>query len=102
MAEISEMMGKLYKLQKDLKQTAEELEKEIITTGAGRGAVKVTMNGQFKLLDLQIDPTKISLNDTNELANLIKTAVSDAIDKVQQASQNKMKFLTDQLKIPGL
>lgn len=102
MAELSEMMNKLYKLQSDLKETTQELAKETVTTGAGMGAIKITMNGQFKVLDVQIDPSKAPLNDANELANLIKTAFSDAIDKVMQISQKKMKALTDQLKMPGL
>ncbi|GEM_PF-749479 len=102
MGEIGEMMNKLYQIQKDIKQTADELSKEIITTGSGRGAVKIKMNGQFKLLDLEIDPGLAPMNNAKELSEMIKTAMGEAIEKAQMVSQNKMKNITDHLKIPGL
>ncbi|MFA5104614.1 MAG: YbaB/EbfC family nucleoid-associated protein [Candidatus Margulisiibacteriota bacterium] len=103
MGEIAaEMMSKLFKMQKDIKQTAEALEKEIITTGAGRGAVKATMNGQFKLLNLEIDPALAPMNDVKQLSEMIKSVIAEAIEKTQVVSQNKMKSITDNLKIPGL
>jgi len=102
MGEIGEMMSKLYQIQKDIKQTADELAKEVITTGTGRGAIKITMNGQFKVLDLEIDPSLAPMNDAKELSEMIKTVLSEAIEKAQMISQNKMKSITDHLKIPGL
>ncbi len=102
MGEIGEMMSKLYQIQKDIKQTADELGKEVFTTGAGRGAVKVTMNGQFKLIDLEIDPSTAPMNDAKQLAEMIKSAFAEAIEKAQMISQSKMKNITDHLKIPGL
>lgn len=102
MGEIGEMMNKLLQMQKDIKQSAEELAKEIINTGTGRGAVKVTMNGQFKILNLEIDPALAPMNDAKQLSEMIKTAVSEAIEKTQMVAQSKMKFVTDHLRIPGL
>ncbi len=96
------MMGRLYQIQKDIKQSASELAKEIITTGAGRGAVKIKMNGQFKLLDLEIDPSLAPLNDAKQLSELIKTALAEAIEKAQAVSQSKVKSIADSLKLPGL
>ena len=102
MGEIGEMMGKLYQIQKDIKQTADELAKEIVTTGTGRGAIKITMNGQFKLLDLEIDPALAPMNDAKQLSEMIKVALAEAIEKAQIISQSKIKNITDHLKIPGL
>ncbi|MFC2048388.1 YbaB/EbfC family nucleoid-associated protein, partial [Chloroflexota bacterium] len=66
------------------------------------GAVKVTINGQQKILSIKISPEVIDPNNVEHLEGLVLKAVSEAITKSQKLAANQLGGLTGGLKIPGL
>ena len=90
-----ELKSKLDKAQKELKNLVVEGE-------AGKGAVKVTINGQQKILSIKIDPEVINPNKAKDLEKLILKAIEEASDKSQKMAARQLKDLTGGLKIPGL
>ncbi len=90
-----ELKSKLDKAQKELKNT-------IVEADAGRGAVKVSINGQQKILSVKISPEVIDPNKEQRLEELVLRAVNDAIDKSQKVAAKQLKGLAGGLKIPGL
>src|SRR3989304_1500363 len=90
-----ELKSKLDKAQKELKNMVVEGE-------AGKGAVKVTINGQQKILSIKIDPEVINPNKAKDLEKLILKAIEEASDKSQKMAARQLKDLTGGLKIPGL
>ncbi|MBI4268121.1 MAG: YbaB/EbfC family nucleoid-associated protein, partial [Chloroflexi bacterium] len=67
-----------------------------------KGLVKVTINGQQKILSIEISPKAIDPTNPKRLEELVLKAVSDALAKSQKAAAKQLGSLTGGLKIPGL
>ena len=90
-----ELKSKLDKAQKELSNT-------IIEADSGKGAVKVTINGQQKILSIKISPKVIDPSKPEHLEGLVLKAISEATTKSQKLAAKQLKSLTGGLKIPGL
>ncbi len=80
----AKLLMKARKLQK-------ELQKEIITTEAGDGAVKVDITGEQKIKKIHIDPEAINLDDIGQLEMWVEEAVKDAVNQSQKLAAEKMQ-----------
>jgi hypothetical protein len=89
-------------LQARLAKAQEELANITVEASSGGGAVKITMNGQQKILTVKISPEVINPEDAELLEDLVLTAVGEAIAKSQEAAAKHLGGLTGGLKIPGL
>jgi len=90
-----ELKSKLDKAQKELGKT-------IIEADSGKGAVKVTINGQQKILSIKISPQVIDPQKPEHLEQLVLKAISEATAKSQKLAAKQLKGLTGGLNIPGL
>ncbi|SDM16384.1 hypothetical protein SAMN04488692_11920 [Halarsenatibacter silvermanii] len=96
------MMQKAQQMQKKMQQKQEELENEEVEATAGGGAVKVVMNGNQELVDLQIDPEVVDPEEVEMLEDLILAATKQAMDKVQDMINDEMGDITGGMNIPGM
>ena len=96
------MLKQARELKSKLDRAQKELEKTIVEAQSGKGAVKVTMNGQQKLLSIKISPEVIDPDKANLLEELVLKAVSEATLKSQKLAAKQLSGLTGGLKIPGL
>jgi hypothetical protein len=80
----AKLLMKARKLQK-------ELQKEIITTEAGDGAVKVDITGEQKIKKIHIDPEAVNLDDIGQLEMWVEEAVKDAVNQSQKLAAEKMQ-----------
>jgi DNA-binding YbaB/EbfC family protein len=91
---------------RQLKAKLDEAQKELamieVTAEAGKGAVKVTANGQQQIMAVVISPKAMDPDNHEQLERLILKAISDAQSKSQKVAEKKMKGITGGLKIPGL
>ncbi len=96
----------MLKQAKELKATLDKAQKELsrltVAADSGKGAVKVTANGQQKILSITISPEVIDPNKPEKLEELVLKAVSEALAKSQKLAAQQLKGLTGGLKIPGL
>ena len=90
-----ELKSKLDKAQKELSNI-------IVEANSGKGAVKVTMDGQQNIKSLEISPKVIDPEKPELLEELVLKAVSEALAKSQKAAAKQLTGLTGGLKIPGL
>jgi len=90
-----ELKSKLDKAQK-------ELSSKIIEADSGKGAVKVTINGQQKILSVKISPKVIDPDKPEHLEELVLKALNEAMSKSQKVAAKQLRGLTGGLKIPGL
>jgi len=79
-----------------------ELQKMIITTQAGEGAVKVEISGEQKIKKISIDPKTVNLDDIGQLENWLEEAIKEAINQSQQLAAEKMKPMMGALGSLGL
>ncbi len=96
------MINQMREMKSKLDKAQKELDKMVIEGESGKGAVKVTINGQMKIKSVKIDPEAIDPKKAKQLEELVMKAVADAIDKSQKAAAKSLKDVTGGLKIPGL
>lgn len=90
-----ELQGKAKQLQRELRQmqfTGEEL----------GGKVKVTLDGEQKVVSIEVDDSLVNVNEKNNLIKFLSQAFTSAAKKAQQAAANKTKEIVGGLGIPGL
>ena len=92
------MMQKAKQMQEDMEAVKREIKSLSCEGLAASGALKVEMNGDFKVTDVSIDESLFS--DKEMLEDLIIIAVNDASTKINEISKNKMKNVTGGLNLP--
>ncbi|MEE1000040.1 MAG: YbaB/EbfC family nucleoid-associated protein [Treponemataceae bacterium] len=85
-------------LQAQFQKTQEELKETFATGSSGGGIVKVTINGAFEIVDVQIDPIAVDPRDVKMLQDLIVAAAHDANERIKDGMKDKIGSLN----IPGL
>lgn len=93
--QVREMKAKLDEAQQELKSTILEAE-------SGKGAVKVTIDGQQRIQSIKISPKIIDPDKAEHLEELVLKAVSEALSKSRKMASKRLGGLTGGLKIPGL
>jgi len=96
------MMNQARQLKAKLEEAQKELAKTEVQAEAGKGAVKVTANGQQKIVAISISPDAMDSKKPEQLEQLILKAVHDAQVKSEKTAAKRMKGLTGGMKIPGL
>ena len=97
-----DMLKKAQELKSKLDKAQKELSNTIIEADSGKGAVKVTINGQQKILSIKISSEVVDPNKVEHLEQLVLKAISEATAKSQKLAAKQLKGLTGGLKIPGL
>jgi DNA-binding YbaB/EbfC family protein len=96
------MLNQYREMKAKLEQAQKELSTTVVEAESGKGAVKVTINGQQKVQSIKISPKAVDTNNIEHLEELVLKAVTEAISKSQKLAAKRMGGLTGGLKIPGL
>ncbi|GGG27129.1 MULTISPECIES: YbaB/EbfC family nucleoid-associated protein [Pontibacter] len=98
------MMGKMKEVQAKMKQAQDNLQHITVTAESGAGLVKATVNGQRKLLKIEIDDSILNTNDRDMVNDLVVAAVNNAMLTAGERAQEELKKSTEGLlpNIPGL
>ena len=96
------MLSQARELKEKLDQAQKELGNTLVEGNAGRGAVKVIMDGKQKVKSIEISPKVIDPEKSRQLEELVLKAIADAVAKSQKVAAKQLKGLTGGLKIPGL
>ena len=78
----------------------EELAQKQLSADAGGGMVTATVNGRMELLKLKIDKSKLDVNDTEMLEDLIVAAVHAAQSKAAEMMKEEMQKAAQELGLP--
>lgn len=92
------MMKQAQKMQKDMLNTKEEINKMVFTGESS--FVKVEVNGNKELLSVKIDSESMDKDDIELLQDMLVVAVNDAMKKVDAETEKKMGKYTQGM--PGL
>ncbi|GAB3345946.1 MULTISPECIES: YbaB/EbfC family nucleoid-associated protein [Marilutibacter] len=95
---IAQLMQQAQKMQENIQKAQEELANVEVTGNAGGGMVSVTLTGRMECRKVRIDPSVVS--DPEMAEDLIAAAINDAVNKVNQASQEKMGSATAGMPMP--
>ena len=96
------MLKQAQELKAKLDKAQKELGNLTVEADSGKGAVKVTMTGQQKIVSIKISPQVIDPQRAEQLEALVLKAIAEATAKSQKLAAKQLKGLTGGLKIPGL
>lgn len=71
-------------IQEQMAKIQEELASVFATGSSGGGIVNVTLNGQFELTDIRLDPIAVDPRDIQMLQDLIVAAHTNAMEKIKE------------------
>ena len=85
-----ENLKNIGQLQNQLKDAKEKLKNVKVTGSSGAGLVKVTLDGSFAMLSIELDSIAVDNRDVGMLQDLIVSAHYDAMQKLQEKLQEEL------------
>ena len=98
--QIGQLMQQAQRMQEDMKRAQEEIAKMEVTGSAGGGLVSVQMTGSHEVRRVQID-RKLFADDPEMAEDLVAAAINDAVNKVGQASKDRLGGVTAGMNLPA-
>ena len=95
------MVAKLLKMQKEMRKTRSDLAGEKVTSTAADGAVEIVVSGDQRVQEIRIAPELLENSDSANIANILVTAINDAMEKSQTLAARRLQELTGGLGLPG-
>ncbi len=90
---------------KDLRDKAKTIQtalaQEHVEASAAWGKVKVCVDGNLSVTNVDIDPSLLAPAEKSKLESGVKDALNDAVKKAQQKMMEKMKEIGG-LNLPGM
>ena len=90
MPNMNNLMKQAQKMQKQMEETAKELESKEYTATAGGGAIEVTVTGKHQLSKVVLAEEIVDPDDIEMLQDLITAAVNEALRKGEEAREEAM------------
>lgn len=91
MKQLAGMMGNLGDIKEKMERVQAELGEKTVEAESGAGAVRVTMNGRFEVVNVAIDPAMVTVlagagtdADRAMVEELITSAMNAAVMQVQE------------------
>ena len=91
---MSNLMKQEQRMQRQMEESAKELDSSEFTAAAGGGAVEVTVTGKKEVTKVKLDPEAVDPDDVEMLEDLIMAATNEALRKAEEASAANMAKLT--------
>lgn len=96
------LMKQAQRMKVEMDKAQKELEEKVFEGQSGGGAVKVELNGKKEMNKIIIEHDVVDPDDIEMLQDLIMAAFNQAIEKIDEETQNKMGGITGGMKIPGM
>jgi DNA-binding YbaB/EbfC family protein len=98
------MMGKVKEAQAKIKEAQARLVHLTAEGESGAGLVKVLVNGERKVLKIQLDDALLNPQDKEMVTDLIVAATNKALEAIEQKIKIEMKAATEGMipNIPGM
>lgn len=96
------MIKQAQQMQQRMLEAQQKLEEEEVTSTAGGGVVKITMGGDQKVKDIELDPKIVDPDDVEMLQDLMVAAFNDCTDRVNQMKEEVLGKATGGMNLGGL
>ncbi|MFW6215866.1 MAG: YbaB/EbfC family nucleoid-associated protein [Alkalispirochaetaceae bacterium] len=87
-------------LQDKLKESQAKLKTVSVTGTAGGDMVRITINGEFRVLQVEIADEVVEEGDKEMIQDLVRAAFTDATVRLKEQLQQEMSSITGGLDIP--
>ena len=100
LANLPGLMAKAREMQEKMKQMQEDLARKQVSADSGGGMVSAIVNGRMEVVKIRIDKSKVDVNDTEMLEDLIVAAINAAQMKATQMMKDEMSKMASDMGIP--
>ena len=100
MTDFSKILNKAKELESKMKESQKKIKNISVTGISGGNAIKVTLNGEGELINLDISP-QILKEDKVIIEDLIKAAHSNAKQQLKSKTSEEISKATGEFGIPG-
>ena len=97
--QLGQLMEQAQRMQEELKRAQEEIAKLEVTGSAGGGMVEITMTGRHDVRRVRVD-RKLMADDPEMAEDMLAAAINDAVNKVAEASQQKLGGVGSGMNLP--
>lgn len=97
---MADMFGKISNMQAKMKEVQDRLGELTVEAEAGGGMVKVTANGNRKIVSIDLDKDVIDPEDKEMVEDLVVAGVNKALEKAEDAAKEKMQEVYKDI-LPG-
>jgi len=94
------LMKNFQGMQEQVRKMQEEMARKQVTAEAGAGMVQATCNGKLELVKLRIDKSKIDVNDTELLEDVIVAAVGAAQTRAAEMMKQELQKAAGDMGLP--
>jgi hypothetical protein len=94
------LMAKAREMQEKMKQMQEDLARKQVSADSGGGMVTAVVNGRMEVVKVRIDKSKVDVNDTEMLEDLIVAAISAAQVKAADMMKEEMSKMAGDMGLP--
>ncbi len=96
-----DMMGKLQEAQQKTEETKKRLDTVYISEQSNDGKIKVTVSGNRKIKDIEIDQSLLA--DAEELSDFLVLTLNKAIAKATEMNESEMQAAAKgMMDMPGM
>ena len=99
---MNSMIRQAQKMQDEIVELQNEIEERDFTATVGGGAVEVVVTGKKTIKSPTIKPEVVDKDDIEMLQDLIISAVNEAVNNVEQTTEEEMSKITGGVSLPGL
>lgn len=90
LGDMAGMLKQLRQMQSELAKAQKELAKETVTAEAGKGAVRITVTGDQRVTELDLDPALLAAGDAKKISQLIQEAFNIALDESRELAKKRL------------
>lgn len=98
---IGDMLGKIQEIKKKVAEIKARMEETTVDVSGASGDIKITVNGNRKIVSLQIEPA-LQHGNKAELERQLKETMNKAIEEANQLNEAEMKKIAGGMLPPGL
>ena len=97
---INALMQQAQKMQKEMQKKQRELEEKLFEIESAGGAIKVSIYGNRIIEKIDIDRDAIDPDDKEMLEDMIKLAINEAIERIDEENEKIQAKLTSGMRMP--
>ena len=99
---MNSMIRQAQKMQEQITELQNDIEERDFSATAGGGAVEVVLSGKKTMKSLTLKPEVVDPEDIEMLQDLIISAVNEAVNSIEQTTEEEMNKITGGVALPGL
>ena len=99
---MNQMIRQAQKMQDQITELQDDIEARDFNVTVGGGAVELVMTGKKTIKALTIKPEVVDKDDIEGLQDLIISAVNEAVNQIENTTEEEMSKITGGVSLPGL